>query len=135
MASNSKRRKNQDQPSGLRWFFGELFSLVRQFGHSLIWGAVACFLIFESAHTFQAFAGRTSVADLALKIAAQINLTVTFSLTLAGVTSALWGNECRRHKNTRKRLTERTTALEKRLDEKRESSQLTREGTTREGDQ
>jgi hypothetical protein len=115
--------------------FGEVFSLVRQFGHSLIWGAVSCFLIFEGARTFQAFAGRTSIADLALKIATQINLTVAFSLTLAGVTSALWGNEYRRHKNIRKRLRERTTALEKRVDEKRESSQLTREGTTREGDQ
>lgn len=131
----AKRRSNQSQPSALRWFLGEVFSLVRQFGHSIVWAAVACFLIYQGAHTFQAFAGTVSVTNLVLKVAAQVNFTVALSLALSGVTTGLWANECRRHKNTRKRLTERTEELEKRLDKNRESSLLTREGTTREGDQ
>lgn len=135
MASNGRRRNNQNQPPAWRWLLAEIFSLVRQFGHSLIWAAVACFLIFEGAHTFRAFAGTVSIADLALKIATRINLTVALSLTLSGVTTALWANECRRHRNTRRRLTERKAELELRLDKNRESSLLTREGTTREGDQ
>jgi len=71
----------------------------------------------------------------ALQIAAHLNLTIVGSLTLSGLTTALWANECRKHKNTRKRLTDRTGKLELRLDKGRESSLLTREGTTREGDQ
>ncbi len=135
MASNGKRRKNQSHTSAWRWFFGEIFSLIRQFGHSLIWGMVACFLIYEGSRTFRAFAGTISIADLALKVATQINLTIGLSLTLAGVTTVLWANECRRHRNTRIRLTERKAELEKRIDKNRESSLITREGTTREGDQ
>lgn len=135
MASGDKRRKGPKQRPAWRWLFGELLSLVRQFGHHVIWAAVACFFIWELAHTFQAFAGRTSIADLALNIATRINLTLGLSLTLSGITTTLWLNECRRHRNTRRRLTERTEELELRLDKNRESSLLTREGTTREGDQ
>ena len=130
----SKKKNERNQPPFWRWLLGEVLGLVRQVWKPIIWAGVTVFLIFEVAHTFQAFAGKTSVADLALKIATQLNLTVVASLTLSGVTSALWANECRRHRNTRKRLTERTEALEKRLDPNRESSQLNREGTTREGE-
>lgn len=134
MASNRKKKRT-NQPPFWRWLLGEVLGLVRQFGNSIIWAGVTLFLIFEVAQTFQSFAGRTSVADLALKIATQLNLTVEASLTLTVVTSGLWANECRRHRNTRKRLTDRTGVLELRLDQGRDSSLLTREGTTREGDQ
>lgn len=133
--ASTKRKKERNQPPFWRWLLREVLGLIRQFGNSIIWAGVTAFLIFEVAHTFQAFAGKTSIADLALKIATQLNLTVEASLALSGVTSGLWINECRRHRNTRKRLTERTEALELRLDRNRESSLLTREGTTREGDQ
>jgi hypothetical protein len=75
----------------------------------------------------------TSLSNLFLRISCF--LTVGASLTVSGVTSTLWANECRRHRNTRKRLTGRTGLLERRLDPHRESSLLTPEGTTREGDQ
>jgi hypothetical protein len=134
VASN-KQKKRQNKAPFWRWILGEILGLIRQFGNSIIWAIVTVFIVYEVAQTFQAFAGKTSVADLALKIASQINLTVGASLTISGVTSALWANECRRHRKTRKRLTERSAALELRLDPHRESSLLTREGTTREGDQ
>lgn len=92
-------------------------------------------MIYEVAETFRAFAGHVSVADLALKISAHFNFVVTASLVTSGLTTALWANEYRRHKNTRKRLTSRTESLEKRIDRNRESSLLTPEGMTREEDQ
>jgi len=131
--SNGKRGRNQTP--AWRWLAAEFLSLVRQFGNSAIWAAVTCFFVWEAAHTLQAFAGKTSIANLVLSVAAKLNATVTASVALSGVTTALWMNECRRHRNTRKRLTERTAALELRLDPTRESSLLTREGTTRKGDQ
>jgi hypothetical protein len=82
-----------------------------------------------------AFAGRTSIANLALAVAAKVQATIMLSLAATGTTTFLWLNEARRHKNTRQRLTQRTEELEKRLDLNRESSQLTRRGTTREEDQ
>lgn len=118
-----------------RWLAGQVIDLIRRFGNSLIWAGVTCFLIWEAARTLQAFAGRTSVASLIFEVAAKLNATVTASIALTGVSMVLWINECRRHRNTRKRLTERTTALELRIDGTRESSLLTREGTTRKGDQ
>lgn len=92
-------------------------------------------MIYEGAQTFRAFAGYVSVADLALQISAHLNILITASLALSGLTTGLWLNEYRRHKNTRKRLTLRTEYLEKKLDPNRESSLLTREGMTREEDQ
>lgn len=130
----ASKRKQQPQ-SAWRWLAGEVIGLIRQFGNSMLGACVTCFLIYSVAHTFQAFAGRISVADLALKIAANLNVAIAASLTLSGVTTVLWGNECRRHRNTRKRLTERTQFLELKLDKNRASSLLTRKGTTREGDQ
>jgi len=118
-----------------RWFLGEVFGVVRQFGNAAIWAFVTCFLIYEVAHAFQSFAGRVSIADLVFTIAAHVNLTIAASLALSGLTTALWVNEYRRHRNTRRRLTQRTTDLEKRIDSQRESSLLTPEGLTREGDQ
>lgn len=132
---SSKRKKTEDQVPFWRWFLGEVFGLLRQFGNTLIWAGVTCYFIYSGARTFQAFAGKSSIANLALQIAAHINIVITASVALTGLTTGLWANECRRHKNTRRRLTARTEALELRLDPKRESSLLTREGTTREGDQ
>jgi hypothetical protein len=131
----AKRKNRRDEPPVWRWVLEQIFTLIRQFGNSLIWAAVVGFMIYEVAQTFRAFAGHVSVADLALKISAHLNLVITASVALSGVTTVLWLNECRRHKSTRKRLTLRTASLEKRLDPNRESSLLTSEGTTREEDQ
>jgi len=131
----STGRGERDEPPALRWILAQIFALIRQFGNSFIWAPVICFMIYEVAETFRAFAGHVSVADLALKISAHFNFVVTASLVTSGLTTALWANEYRRHKNTRKRLTSRTESLEKRIDRNRESSLLTPEGMTREEDQ
>ncbi len=131
----SKRKRDGNHVPAWRWLAGQIFDLLRRFGNSAIWAAVTCFLIWEGGHTLQAFAGRTSVANLIIEVAARLNATIVASVTLSGVSLGLWLNECRRHRSTRKRLTERTAVLELRLDPKRESSLLTPEGTTRAGDQ
>jgi hypothetical protein len=131
----SKKTKRREQPPFWRWFLGEVFELVRQFGNPIIWASVTCFLIYAVMRTLEAFAGRVSVADLALKIVGHLDVAIAASVTLSGLTSTLWINECRRHRNTRKRLTERSEKLERLLDPNRESSRLTREGTTRKGDE
>jgi hypothetical protein len=83
----------------------------------------------------RAFAGKSSQADLAFKLATQINITVALSLSLAGATTFLWRKECREHRKTRDRLTKGKSDLELKFDPNRESSRLTNEGTTREEDQ
>ena len=92
------------------------------------------FLIRETAETFQAFAGRTSVANVILGMAAHLNATVAVSVTLTVTTGLLYALEYRRHRKTRERLTARVTELEKLIDPNRTSSSLTREGMTRSGD-
>ena len=131
----SKSKRGQKPAPAWRWLVGQFIDLVRRFANSVIWAGVVCFFIWEGAYTLQVFAGKTSIANLVFEVAAKFNLTVVASLTLSGVTTGLWVNECRRHRNTRKWLTERSAALELRLDGKRESSLLTPEGTTRKGDQ
>ncbi len=132
-ASNGKRAK-QNQPPAWRWLAAQILGLVRQLGSTVVWATVVIYLIHEAATTFQAFAGRTSIANFVVNLAAKLNATVEASVALTGITTGLWLNEYRRHIKTRRRLTERNAALELRLDPKRESSLLTPEGTTRKGD-
>lgn len=132
--SSKKKRGGKPVPTG-KWLAGQTIDLFRRFGNSLIWAAVTCFLIWQTKQAVQSFAGRTSIASLIFEVAAKLNATVTASVALSGVSLGLWVNECRMHRRTRKRLAERTAALELRLDPNRESSQLTPEGTTRKGDQ
>ena len=131
----SKRKRAGMPTPAWRWWGGQICDLIRRFGNSAIWAGVTCFFIWECGHSLQAFAGKISIAKLILSVAAKLNVIVAASLTLSGVTTGLWANEWRLHRKTRKRLAQRTVALEKRLDGKRESSLLTPEGTTREGDQ
>jgi hypothetical protein len=112
----------------------QAMTLLRQFGSTLIWASVVAYLIHETADSVKAFAGRTSVANFVVALAAHLNATIMGSVTLTGMTSGLWAFEYRRHRKTRERLTGRITALEKKLDSGRESSELTTEGTTRIGD-
>lgn len=116
------------------WVIAQCFGLVRQFGSTLIWASVVGFLIREAGRTLRAYAGRTSIANVILSLSAHVNITVVISVTLAGVTSLLWGWEIRRHRRTRERLTGRITKLELLIDPGRKSSLLTPLGTTREGD-
>ena len=133
-AVKASKGKNSDRLPAWRFIFTELVALIRQFGSTVVWSCVVLYLIRETAETVQAFAGRTSVANVIVDLAARLNATVAMSVSLAGVTSLLLALEHRRHKKTRQRLTGRITQLELIIDPNRSSSQLTTEGTTPIGD-
>lgn len=89
----------------------------------------------EVAMVFIAYAGKSSVADLTLRILANVSIVWSLSLTLSGVSVSLYVRERRLHRKTRERLTTRITELEIKIDPKRTSSLLTSQGTTRKGDE
>lgn len=136
MAKNkSMKVRRLRESSTFRWFFGNVFSLIRRHGNAIaMWLAIA-YSVHETALTFVAYAGRTSVADLTFKMLANISMVWTLSLTLSGLSITLYIREARLHRKTRDRLTDRITELELKIDPKRTSSMLTPEGLTRKEDE
>jgi hypothetical protein len=128
------QQSKAEPPVTLRWILSHVFVLARQFGSKLIVASVVIYLIHEATGAVIAFAGRTSVANLVMQVAGQFNTTVSISLAVTGISTTLWFNEHRRHKNTRERLTARITTLEERINPNRTSSKLTSQGTTSPGD-
>jgi len=89
----------------------------------------------EASLAFVAYAGKTSLADLTLRVLANVSVVWTMSLTLSGISITLYVRERRLHRKTRERLTARVTELELKIDPQRTSSLLTPQGTTRKGDE
>jgi hypothetical protein len=119
--------KTQNETPFWRWFFGHVFSLLRRYGSLVvIWTGIG-YCIHELAKAFEAYAGQTSFADLGLKIGVNISVVWAVSISVAGLSMALYLKERKLHRSTRERLTARITALELRLDPKRTSSHLTPE--------
>jgi hypothetical protein len=133
-ASEIPSPKNKARPSDFRWLVGSTFNLIKKFGHQLIWAALLGYLGHQTAVVFVAFAGKASNADLAVRIAANLNVAVTISLAVTGLSIGLYLRERKLHRATRERLTARITTLERRVDPTRTSSRLTREGLTRKED-
>lgn len=129
----TKKAKGKGEPAW-KWFGRSLFSLIRQFGNTAIWAAVCIFAIWEAGTTLRAFAGRTSVANLLLSIAAHVSLSVAISVAVSIGMTGMYLYEYRRHRKTRERLTARITQLEVRLDPHRSTSGISTEGTTLTGD-
>jgi hypothetical protein len=130
-----KKSEPRHEPGAVRWFFGHVFSLLRRHGAALVVWSVIGWSIHEIAGVFIAYAGRTSIADLSLKVLANISVVWTLSLTLSGVSVTLYVRERRLHRKTRERLTTRITELELKIDPHRSSSLLTPQGQTRKGDE
>jgi len=129
--TDSKRKKSKSAGDpAWKWIARGLLGLIRQFGNTLIWAAVCVYAIYEIGTTLRAFAGRTSVANLLLSIAAHISLTVGISVAVSVGMTGMYLREYRRHRKTRERLTARITELEKRLDRNRSSSEISTQGTT-----
>lgn len=123
------------EPSTFRWFFGHVFSLLRRHGGAIVAWLVIGFAIQRLSAVFIAYAGKTSLADLTLKVLVNVSVIWTLSLTLSGISITLYVRERRLHRATRERLTARVTELELKLDPRRTSSLLTSKGTTRKGDE
>lgn len=122
-------------PSGFRWFFGHIFSLARKQGGLLAICGTVIWCAHEFARVAIAFAGSTSIADITVKVLASIQTVWTLSISVSGVSIALYWRERSLHRKTRERLTGRITALEIKIDPSRTSSKLTSEGLTRKEDE
>jgi hypothetical protein len=131
----AKKSELRPEPSPFRWFFGHVFSLLRRHGANVVMWTVLGWTAHEVAMVFIAYAGKSSVADLTLRILANVSIVWSLSLTLSGVSVSLYVRERRLHRKTRERLTARITELEIKIDPKRTSSLLTPQGTTRKGDE
>jgi hypothetical protein len=122
-------------PSAFRWFFGHIFALARKQGSVL----AICGTVIWCAHEFSraaiAFAGTTSIADITVKVLASIKTVWTLSISVSGISIALYWRERSLHRKTRERLTRRITDLEIKIDPHRTSSKLTSEGLTRKEDE
>lgn len=123
------------EPSAFRWFFGHVFSLLRRHGAAIAVCLVIGYSMHEVSLAFIAYAGKASLADLTLRVLANVSIVWTMSLTLSGISITLYVRERRLHRKTRERLTARVTELELKIDPQRTSSLLTSQGTTRKGDE
>jgi len=128
---NESRR----EPSTFRWFFGQVFSLLRRHGGAVMMWLTLGYCAHAAAQAFIAYAGQSSYADLSVRLLANVSVVWELSLTLSGISVTLYVRERRLHRNTRQRLTARITELELRIDPHRTSSQLTPRGETRKGDE
>jgi hypothetical protein len=134
MPYNRTIPSTSEQPFS-RWFLGNIFSIVRRHGNF----AAACFTVGYCVHNasvgVQAFAGRTSLANLQLGFLANISIVWSISLAVSGLSIGLYLRERRLHQTTRERLAGRITELELAIDPARESSKLTSRGLTRKEDE
>jgi sensor c-di-GMP phosphodiesterase-like protein len=134
LTDRKPEKSNEAGEPAWRWFAQTLFSLIRQFGNTVIWAAVCMYAITQIGETLRAFAGKTSAANLLLSIAAHVSLTVGVSVAVSVGMTGMYLYEYRRHRKTRERLTVRITELETRLDPKRSTSGISTQGTTLTGD-
>ena len=128
-------KQTRPEPSVPRWFFGEVFRTLRRHGGAIAACLVIGYSVHEVAQAFIAYAGKASIADLTLRVLANVSVVWTMSLTISGISITLYVRERRLHRAARERLTARITELELKLDPSRTSSLLTSRGTTRKGDE
>lgn len=130
-----KRKSKRGQgPSDFRWFVASIFSLIKRFGNTAAWVFLLGYCAHEAAIVLITYGGRTTTANLGLRIAANLNAEITISLTTTVVSLVLLIRERQLHKKTRERLAARITQLELKQNPTRTSSGLTPEGLTRKED-
>jgi hypothetical protein len=130
IASKKSKRKQLSSPTTSRWFWGNVFNLFRRFGSTIIWATVVAFIFHLAANVLIAYVGHELKADLAVRIAANLNVAFGLSVSTTLITSYLYTREFKRHRETRERLSARAAALERQIDANRTSSRLTSQGMT-----
>jgi hypothetical protein len=117
------------------WFWGNVFDLLRSNGRFALVCAVIAFCAYEVSVSVRSFAGQISIASITLKVLANVVVKWSITISVSGLSIALYFRERNQHRETRKRLASRIAELEIRLDPNRTSSQLTTEGLTRKEDE
>lgn len=75
------------------------------------------------------------MTNVTVRIFLSILVKWALSITVSGLSIALYVRERKQHENTRERLTKRIAELELKVDPNRSSSNLTPRGRTRKGDE
>ena len=122
-------------PSFKWWFFGQVFDLLRSQGRYLIVSLAVVLCVYSISVTMRSFAGQITVASFTLRLLINVFVKWAVTMTVSGLSLALYIREKKQHERTRERLTKRITELEQRFDHARISSLLTSKGRTRKGDE
>ena len=125
---------HQEPHSTFRWFFGHVFNILRRHGSIIGFWIGMGYIARQTSLAFIAYAGKESNASLVLSLMSNVNFVFTGSIALSGISISLYLRERTQHRSTRKRLAERITDLELKIDPARTSSRLTEEGLTRKED-
>jgi hypothetical protein len=125
----------ESEPPFFRWFSGHIFSVVRKHGNFVAGCLTIGFCFYHGSLAVEAFAGKTSVANLQAGFLANISFVWSISITVSGLSIGLYLRERGLHRTTRERLAGRITELELAIDSGRESSKLTSKGLTRKEDE
>jgi len=122
-------------PSFKWWFWGQVFDLLRSQGRYLIVSLAVVLSIYFISAAMRSFAGQLTVASMTFKLLVNVFIKWAVTMTVSGLSLALYVREKKQHETTRERLTKRITELERHHDRARSSSLLTSKGRTRKGDE
>lgn len=117
------------------YLWGNIFDLLRAHGRYFLVCLTIVFSVYWISRSIQSFAGQVTIANVTLRILATVIVKWALTITVSGLSIALYLRERKQHENTRERLTKRITELELRIDSGRTSSHLTPRGRTRKGDE
>ena len=123
------------KPSFKLWFCGQVFDLLRSQGRYLIVSLAVVLCVYFLSGALRSFAGQITVASLTLRLLVNVFVKWAVTMTVSGLSLALFIREKNQHERTRERLTKRITELEAHYDPARTSSLLTTKGRTRKGDE
>ena len=117
------------------FFWGHVFDILRANGKLVVICATVAFCFYQISLALQSFAGQVTFASLTLRIFANIIVKWMLTVSVSGISIALYVREKLQHERTRERLTQRITKLEVQFNPTRTSSQLTTKGRTRKEDE
>src|SRR5205807_2725522 len=115
--------------------WGQVFDLLRSQGRYLIVSGAVILCVYFLSAAMRGFAGQITTASFTLRLLVNIFVKWALTMTVSGLSLALYFRERRQHEKTRERLTKRITELELRIHPARTSSHLTSRGRTRKEDE
>lgn len=133
--TNDTPGDEKPRPPFKYWFWANIFELARLYGKHIIVGGVICYCVYQISFAARSFAGQNSTAHFVLLLFANVLVHWTLTVSVSGISLALYLRERNQHHKTRERLARRVKELELLLDPKRSSSHLTTKGLTRKGDE
>src|SRR5216684_785398 len=113
---NGATRADKVTPPFGRWFCGHMFSVLRRHGGIVGFWIGMAYIARQASLAFIAYAGKESHANLVLNMMSNVNFVFTGSVAISGLSISLYLRERSQHRETRKRLANRITELELKID-------------------